>query len=106
MTSEYRIRPAAPLEAEIIANHRRSMFADMGYSDATALDAMTVKFSPWLKPRMETSEYLAWFAIAPDQSVAAGLGLWLMDWPPHMVGPGARRGNILNVYTQPAHRRN
>ena len=28
-----------------------------------------------------------------------------MDWPPHMIGPGARRGNILNVYTQPGSRR-
>jgi ribosomal protein S18 acetylase RimI-like enzyme len=22
-----------------------------------------------------------------------------MDWPPHMIGQGARRGNILNIYT-------
>ncbi len=28
-----------------------------------------------------------------------------MDWPPHMIGPGARRGNILNVYTEPRSRR-
>ena len=33
-------------------------------------------------------------------------GLWLMDWPPHMLGPGRWRGNILNVYTRPASRRN
>jgi GNAT superfamily N-acetyltransferase len=31
--------------------------------------------------------------------------LWLMDWPPHMIGPGAPRGNILNVYTRPENRR-
>jgi ribosomal protein S18 acetylase RimI-like enzyme len=43
--------------------------------------------------------------VAPDGSVAAGTGLWLMDWPPHMVGRGARRGNILNVYTEEAFRR-
>ena len=36
----------------------------------------------------------------------AGLGLWLMDWLPHMVGGGAAiRGNIVNVYTRPEHRR-
>jgi ribosomal protein S18 acetylase RimI-like enzyme len=28
-----------------------------------------------------------------------------MDWAPHVIGPGARRGNILNVYTRPACRR-
>jgi GNAT superfamily N-acetyltransferase len=43
--------------------------------------------------------------IANDDSVAAGAGLWLMDWPPHMIGNGARRGNILNVYTQESFRR-
>jgi ribosomal protein S18 acetylase RimI-like enzyme len=54
---------------------------------------------------MEANEYLAWFALAPDSSIAAGLGLWLMDWPPHMVAAGQWRGNILNVYTEREHRR-
>ena len=54
---------------------------------------------------MQAGEYLAWFALGPDSSIAAGLGLWLMDWPPHMVGAGQIRGNIINVYTVPAYRR-
>jgi ribosomal protein S18 acetylase RimI-like enzyme len=28
-----------------------------------------------------------------------------MDWPPHLVGPGPWRANILNVYTRPESRR-
>jgi len=35
---------------------------------------------------------------------AAGSGLWVMDWPPHMIGNGPR-GNILNVYTAVEFRR-
>ena len=54
---------------------------------------------------MEAGEYLAWLAVRADGSIAAGLGLWLMDWPPHMVGPGSLRGNILNVYSDPDSRR-
>jgi len=42
--------------------------------------------------------------LAPDHSIVAGAGLWLMDWPPHMIGSG-RRGNILNVYTSVEFRR-
>jgi GNAT superfamily N-acetyltransferase len=99
------IRAATCEEAGIICSHRRAMFYDMGERNDAALDAMTADFLPWLKPRMQSGEYLAWFAIASDQTVAAGLGLWLMDWPPHLVGPEARRGNILNVYTHPEHRR-
>lgn len=81
------------------------MFSEMGYRDSQALDAMCEAFRPWLIRMMHSGEYLAWFGVAPHSAIVSGLGLWLMDWPPHMIGPGARRGNILNVYTSPEHRR-
>jgi GNAT superfamily N-acetyltransferase len=99
---------AATLEEsdlDAIVHHRRAMFLDMGFRDEFALDAMSARFRPWLRRKMEAGEYLAWFALAPDSSIAAGLGLWLMDWPPHMVAGGRCRGNILNVYTEPPQRR-
>ncbi len=99
------LRRATVEEAEIIGLHRRAMFVDMGYPSNAELDAMTSAFLGWLRRRMDSGEYLAWFAVTPDQSVVAGLGLWLMDWPPHMIGPKAPRANILNVYTQPDYRR-
>ena len=96
----------ANTDLNAIVHHRQAMFFDMRYHDETALRAMAGNFRPWLQRKMEASEYLAWFALAPDASIAAGLGVWLMDWPPHMIGAGGRwRGNILNVYTEPAHRR-
>ncbi len=91
-------------DGEVIVEHRRAMFREMGYRDEAALDAMATAFRPWLRRKMEEREYLAWFA-TENGEIAAGLGLWLMDWPPHMVGPGARRGNVLNVYTRPRSRR-
>jgi GNAT superfamily N-acetyltransferase len=99
------IRPATTADAQTIAAHRRAMFYEMGYRHAAALDAMVAAFLPWLRLRLASAEYLAWLALAPDGAIVAGLGLWLMDWPPHMIGPGAPRGNILNVYTEPAFRR-
>ena len=100
-------RPATLAESDLeaIVHHRRGMFLDMGYRDERTLDAMNALFRPWLRRKMEAGEYLAWFALAPDSSIAAGLGLWLMDWPPHVVAAGQWRGNILNVYTEPAWRR-
>jgi len=97
------IRPASLEESTIIAQQRRAMFFDMGHRDG--LDSMTAAFIPWVRAKMSASEYLAWFAIAEDGTPVAGSGLWLMDWPPHMIGPGSRRGNILNVYTSPEYRR-
>src|SRR5579862_3330668 len=101
----YSIRPATLEDAGIIAGHRQRMFQDIGDHDPQKLDEMTEAFRPWLDSRMAAGEYLGWLAMASDGSVAAGLGLWLMDWPPHVLGAGSRRGNIVNVYTEAAHRR-
>ena len=99
------IRPATLDDVETISAHRRAMFFEMGYRDEAQLDSMIAAFRPWLDRKMGAGEYLAWFAASPDAAVVGGLGLWLMDWPPHMIGPGARRGNILNVYTESGYRR-
>jgi len=101
----FTVMPATLHDIATIVSHRRSMFAAMGYSDDAALDAMASAFEPWLRRKMLDGDYLAWFAIAQDQSVAAGIGLWLMDWPPHMIGSGGRRGNILNIFVRPEDRR-
>ena len=98
------VRRATVSDAEIIARHRRSMFRDMGYSDDARLDTMMQKFLPWVQAKLESSEYLAWLAVSNENLVVAGAGLWLMNWPAHMVGSSARRGNILNVYTEPQFR--
>ena len=100
----FAIRRASSDEIETLVAHRRAMFVDMGYRDEAALNAMAARCHPWLLAKMSRGEYLAWLATAPDGSIAAGAGLWLMDWIPHMVGSGSR-GNILNVYTEVAFRR-
>jgi GNAT superfamily N-acetyltransferase len=102
------IRAGTLADAETVVAHRRAMFLDMGYPDDHALRGMIERFRPWLLAKMQAGEYLAWFAVIQgdrDQAVAAGLGVWLMDWPPHMLGPGRWRPNILNVYTRPESRR-
>ena len=101
----FAVRPASTADLDILVAQRRAMFLDMGYRDDAAMAAMSAKFRPWLLERMSSGEYRAWLVCAPDGSIAAGAGLWLMDWPPHMVGRGARRGNILNVYTSDNFRR-
>jgi GNAT superfamily N-acetyltransferase len=101
----FAIRPASTADLEILVAHRRAMFHDMGYNDEVALNSMSTKFRVWLLEHMNSGDYHAWLVCAPDGSIAAGAGLWLMDWPPHMIGQGARRGNILNVYTSDSFRR-
>ena len=99
------IRPATLDDAAAIVEHRLGMFRDMGYRDQALLAEMGAAFDIWLRRRMASQEYLAWMAVAADGSIAGGVGLWLMDWPPHVIGRGARRGNILNAYVRPESRR-
>lgn len=92
-------------DLETIVGHRQGMFFDMGHRDEQALEMMSRKFRVWLRRKMEAGEYLAWFAVGEDGAVMGGAGLWLMDWPPHMIGGGGLRGNIVNVYTERRFRR-
>ena len=105
LSEPYPIRPGVLADADAIVGHRRAMFFDMGYRDAKWLDDMSETFLPWLRRKMESGRYLAWFAMAPDGSIAAGAGLWLMEWMPHRPGLPSLRGNVLNVYTEREHRR-
>lgn len=93
------------MDAKTIARHRRSMLRDMGYRDQTALESMMERFLPGIERKLELCEYLGWLALIEGEFVIAGAGLWLMDWPANMIGSSAKRGNILNVYTEPAFRR-
>jgi ribosomal protein S18 acetylase RimI-like enzyme len=103
--SDYELRRATALDAATITGHRRAMFADMGYIDAARLDAMDTAFLPWVTAHLERGEYLGWLALDATGVVVAGAGLWIMEWPPHALGVDPRRGNILNVYVAPGHRR-
>jgi GNAT superfamily N-acetyltransferase len=102
---EFLIRPGTLADVETVVEHRRAMFGEMGYRDEAALAKMCLAFRPWLDRKMRDNQYLAWFAIDSGGAIAAGAGLWLMDWPPHLVAPGPWRGNIVNVYTRPENRR-
>jgi len=74
-------------------------------TDEAMLEAMSKKFRPWLRSKLESDEYYGWLAVARDESVAAGVGLWLLDWPASPVSIAPHRGYLLNVYTEHAHRK-
>ena len=101
----FTIRRASEEEIGTLVAHRRSMFRDMGHTDEAAMDRMAEKCKPWLLEKMKSGEYLAWLAVDAEGTIAAGAGLWLMDWIPHLIGKSQRRGNIINVYTERKFRR-
>ena len=99
------VRRALPSEASLIVAHRRAMFEAMGATDQVRLEAVSAAFTVWIEPKLASGEYAGWLAVLPEGDVVGGAGVWVMDWPPHMLHVAPRRGNLLNVYVAPEYRR-
>lgn len=102
--TEISIRQATPQDAEIIAHHRRAMFAEMGWDDPAELDVMQATFIPYAQRALASGLYLGWLACLEDGQVVAGGGLIAHEWPTRPGDPNMRRAYILNVYTEPGYR--
>ena len=104
MDNTITIRQATVADTRLIVTHRRRMFEDMG-TDEAILGAQEAAFTGWLRDRLENGRYRGWLAVDAAGAVIAGVGLWLLDWPPGPMGITPFRGYILNVYTEPDYRR-
>jgi len=79
------------------------MFRDAGRDEAL-LAAMADPFRAWLEPCLVDGRYFGFIA-ERDGAPVGGIGLMELDWPPHPLHPDQdRRGYVLNVYVEPAHR--
>ncbi len=101
----FTIREATLEDIPTLIAHRHHMYQDMGYENAAQLEALETQFAQWLKDRLEDGRYHNWFALAPNGDIAAGAGLWVVDWPPQMMDFSPFRGYVMNVYTEPAYRK-
>jgi GNAT superfamily N-acetyltransferase len=100
----YRIRPACPDDLPIVLEHRKKMFEGMGYTDGAALDAVNASSAPLLGRGLADGSYRGWLAEAGDVVVAGG-GIVILDFQAHPIDPRPRRAFVVNMYTDPAHRR-
>lgn len=79
------------------------MFRDAGGKDEVLMP-MTEHFREWLKPRLRDGSYFG-FVMLDDGVPVAGIGLMLIDWPPHPMHPmHEKRGYVLNVFVEPEYR--
>jgi GNAT superfamily N-acetyltransferase len=101
----FTIRRATTSDVEIISAHRSLMFADMGGATWDEQAEARAAFTAWLPAHLEREDYLGWLAEV-EGGVIASVGMWRYPWPPTMTDlSGARRAYIMNVYTDPAYRR-
>jgi GNAT superfamily N-acetyltransferase len=98
------IREATVEDLETILRHRRRMCEDMGHRDSAVLEAMVADGRGLLRRWLEDGVYRGWLA-ERGGAVVAGGGIIVSAWLPNAADPQDRRATILNVYTEPAHRR-
>ena len=99
------IRPATAQDIETILRHRRRMFEDMGFVDPKALDAMTAISTPLIARGLRDGTYRGWLVESDGSGVVAGAGVITLEFQPHPIDPRPRRAWVVNMYTEPAHRR-
>jgi GNAT superfamily N-acetyltransferase len=100
-----KIRFATSQDLELLVDHRRSMFRDMGSAEEAELRSMGERYREWVLPRLMDDEYVAWVAENSEGRIVAGAGVWLMDRSPATPPKFMSRALVMNVYTDPAYRR-
>jgi len=101
----YSIRPALPPDLDVILGHRLRMFQDMGHHDVAALEKSVASSRPLLEQRLANGSYRGWLVEHPADGIVAGGGLITLDFQANPQDPEPRRTWIVNMYTEPAHRR-
>jgi GNAT superfamily N-acetyltransferase len=98
------IREATPADIPEILRQRRRMYEDMHHTDPIALGAMTKLSADYLKAALANGTFQAWIACEQGRPVAGG-AIIITPWLAHPYDLECRRATILNVYTDPDHRR-
>ncbi len=96
----FSIRPLTIADLDLVCRHREEMFRT-SRGDIPALETMRAPFRAWVEPRLADGRYFGWAAEKEGVPVG-GLGMMVIDWPPHPNHPeDCRRGYILNVFVEP-----
>ena len=99
----YDIRAAGLGDAATIAAHRQRVFIEHGRGRDENLSAMADAFAVWLRRKLREGRYVGWLA-EHDGVIVAGVGVLLVERPPHPAHFGPLRGYVMNAYTERMHR--
>jgi GNAT superfamily N-acetyltransferase len=103
-TTTSRIRQATPADIDMILHHRRSMFADMGEGSETDLDVMVARARQFIETALKDGSYRGWLVEVGGRVVAGG-GVAIVGYQPSPLETSPGRAFVLNMYTEPAFRR-
>lgn len=102
-TRAYRVRGVQAADIPVVAAHRERVFVEHAARDEGELTAMSAAFSAWLQRKLREGRYVGWLA-ETGGAIVAGIGVFLVEWPPHPAHFGPLRGYVMNAFTEPGHR--
>ncbi len=99
------IRKGTAADLDIVLYHRLHMFLEMGYHNDEKMTESQQNSHKFFSKALSEGRYRAWFAETNGGKVVAGGGIVLTIRPGHPTHPDLQRAEILNMYTEPAFRR-
>jgi ribosomal protein S18 acetylase RimI-like enzyme len=101
----YAVREATVDDAALIAEFRRAMFAEMGYTPYIEAPGMDAAYTRWASQRLTDQTMMSWLMMTDAGEIIGSAGVEISEGAPHPVDLSTRRGLIVNVYIAPKHRR-
>jgi GNAT superfamily N-acetyltransferase len=86
-------------------HHRRRMFLDMGRKEDDDFAASSVTSRAFFSERLANGQYRAWMVESATGQIIAGAGVIIFDYHSSPLDPTPKRPMVVNVYTDPSHRR-
>lgn len=102
---DYQFRPATPEDAAIIAHHRAAMFRDMGSINDEEAAKLEAEVFPHIRQMLADWRYAGWLVEHRGKVIAGGGVLIRQELPRPGILEGGAAAHVVNVYTEPAHRR-
>ena len=100
----FRIRRGSAADLDLVVRHRVEMFRDMGFTGEALVEAER-SGREYFAAQFAEERYYAWFLEDPEGQVIAGAGITISRYHPSPKHPAPFRAWVVNVYTEPEHRR-
>jgi GNAT superfamily N-acetyltransferase len=105
VTPSVRIRRGTAADIPVITRHRLGMFSEMKIGDPSEYDAYASEFREFASQALASGMFRSWLAETDAGEIIGGGAILVVPWP---ASPNARkqqRAFLLNVFTEPAFRR-
>lgn len=105
MAEPFRIRRGEPADIPVIVHHRLGMFTEMGFGDPSTYAEYASEFQSFAAREMAAGRFLSWLAETSEGEIVAGGAVLVVPWPANPKHRKQQRAFLLNVFTEPAFRR-